>query len=92
MKAQLLFYPVTEQLFVFNKERQMQLDSDDIDILIDGLKLEVDLCEEFIRCWDYKGNENDEDVVAEKKRLKKAIKLLDFLGSNDYYINILNSQ
>ena len=92
MKAQLLFYPVTEQLFVFNKERQMQLDSDDIDILIDGLKLEIDSCEEFIRCWDYKGNENNEDVVDEKKRLKKAKKLLDFLCSNDYYINILNSQ
>ena len=70
----------------------MQLDSDDIDILIYGLKLEVDSCEEFIRCWDYKGNENDEDVIDEKKRLKKAKKLLDFLCSNDYYINISTSQ
>jgi len=66
----------------------MQLDSDDIDILIDGLKLEIDYCEEFISCWDYKGNENNEDVVAEKKRLKKAIKLLDILCSNQYYIYI----
>lgn len=63
-----------------------------IDILIDGLKREIDFCEEFISCWDYKGNENNEDVVAEKKRLKKAIKLLDILCSNDYYINISNSQ
>mgnify|MGYP003110178050 CR=1 FL=1 len=63
-----------------------------IDILIDGLKLEIDSCEEFIRCWDYKGNENNEDVVNEKKRLKKAKKLLDILCSNDYYISILNSQ
>lgn len=69
----------------------MQLDTDDTNILIDGLKLEIDSCEEFIRCWDYKGNENNEDVVDEKKRLKKAIKLLDILCGNHYYI-IINSQ
>jgi len=66
----------------------MQLDTDDTNILIDGLKLEIDSCEEFIRCWDYKGNENNEDVVDEKKRLKKAIKLLDIFCSSDYYISI----
>lgn len=66
----------------------MQLDTDDTNILIDGIKLEIDSCEEFIRCWDYKGNENNEDVVDEKKRLKKAIKLLDIFCSSDYYISI----
>ena len=54
--------------------------------------LEIDSCEDFIRCWDYKGNENDEDVADEKKRLKKAKKLLDILCSNDYYITMLISQ
>ena len=70
----------------------MQLDSDDIDILTYGLMLEIDSCEDFIRCWDYKGNENNEDVIDEKKRLKKAKKLLDILCSNDYYITMLISQ
>ena len=47
----------------------------EVDLILGGLYYREDKCHEFIDCWDYKGNEKDEDVVNEKSTLKKTLSL-----------------
>ena len=72
MKAQLLFYPVTEQLFVFNKEAKL-----------------IKETEGRFTCTDcgyvYSSMLGDDEIPETCNKCKKGV---DFLDSNDYYINI----
>ena len=47
----------------------------EVDLILSGLYYREDKCHEFIGCWDYKGNEKDEDVVNEKATLKQILSL-----------------
>ena len=47
----------------------------EVGLILDGLYCTEDQCHEFLGCWDYKGNEKDEDVVNEKATLKQILSL-----------------
>jgi len=50
----------------------------EVDVILDGLLLVSDLCEENIQCWE-DGKPND-DVDDEKKRLKTARQLVSYFS------------
>ena len=56
----------------------------EVDVIIDGLLLVSDLCDENIQCWE-DGKPND-DVDDEKKRLKTAKQLLSYFTSMQVHL------
>ena len=53
----------------------------EIDLILDSLYGQEDKCQEFIDCWDYKGNEKNEDVVNEKATLEQTLSLQKYFES-----------
>ena len=56
----------------------------EVDVIIDGLHLVSDLCEENIQCWE-DGKPND-DVDDEKKRLKTARQLTSYFSEMSIHL------
>ena len=50
----------------------------EVGLILDGLYCTEDQCHEFLGCWDYKGNEKDEDVVNEKATLEQTLSLIKY--------------